>query len=176
MNVDVLGKRYAEGFFSLSKDEGVFEDIVSDVEVLGDLCKVDEFRVLLKSPSISDLEKSTLIEDFHKRGWFSLLTFKFLSLLLFKGRLNILEEILEELNKMVMLERGILHVDITSAFKLSEEALSKLRSNVEGMTGKKVELGVSVDKGIIGGIILSLEGYRYDGSLSGKLKKMRKIV
>ena len=59
---------------------------------------------------------------------------------------------------------------------LSEELENRLNSMLEKKTGKKVELSVTVDESLIGGMRLDLDGVQSDNSISYHLEAIRKLL
>ena len=51
--------------------------------------------------------------------------------------------------------------------------LPKIATTIEKASGRKVEATRSVDPGLIGGIVLQIGSHRADGSVRGRLERLR---
>jgi F-type H+-transporting ATPase subunit delta len=99
--------------------------------------------------------------------------FKFLLLLVDKRRIVLLEAINECYQEMSNKAQGIVIADVTSAFDLKSELKASLGSKLEEVTGKKVQLRMHEDKGIIGGVVVKIGDRRIDGSVTGRLQALK---
>ncbi len=59
-----------------------------------------------------------------------------------------------------------------SAVPLTPEQTEKLRQKAQQMTGKAVELTVKLDKRVLGGIRLELDGVQLDGTVRSRLETL----
>ena len=55
------------------------------------------------------------------------------------------------------------------------QKLDLIKSNLEEIWGKNLELSFKEDSTILGGIILQVEDKYFDGSLLGKISELKKI-
>ncbi|HEX4662041.1 MAG TPA: F0F1 ATP synthase subunit delta [Candidatus Saccharimonadales bacterium] len=84
----------------------------------------------------------------------------------------LLRDVADVLNR----EYDMVHVDITSAQKLSaamREQIKRYAKNVSGTSN--VELSESIDPSLIGGAVVSLPGQELDSSIKSKLKKLMNV-
>jgi len=51
-----------------------------------------------------------------------------------------------------------------------------IKSKLEALTGKKVDLVCEVDSSLLGGIIIKFDKYEIDGSLKSKLNEIKKSI
>lgn len=71
-------------------------------------------------------------------------------------------------------ENKISQVKITTAAKLPESELSKLKSVVENsFKGRKFEYDYAVDPELIGGFVIDVDSTRMDASISSELEQLR---
>lgn len=70
-------------------------------------------------------------------------------------------------------EYDLVHIDVTSARKLSVAMREQIKRYGQNVTGsRKVELIESVDESLVGGAIIALPDAQLDVSLRSKLKKL----
>ena len=72
--------------------------------------------------------------------------------------------------------KGLIQVDVTTAVELDKKQVNRLKSIIEEKTGKQVTLNLKVDPDIIGGIIITIDETRIDGSLLKDLDKIKARV
>lgn len=69
--------------------------------------------------------------------------------------------------------QNVVHADVTSAAPLSAEQKVALAGSLSKVTGKNVELSVSVDPALMGGVVATIGSTVYDGSVRTQLEKLR---
>jgi len=62
---------------------------------------------------------------------------------------------------------------VTSAVALSPEKTKALAESLGQVTGKQVDLSVSIDPELLGGIVAKIGSTVYDGSVRTQLTRMR---
>jgi F-type H+-transporting ATPase subunit delta len=67
-------------------------------------------------------------------------------------------------------------VNIKTAFPLSSNMQDYISSNLEKLTGKKIEVFIENDPGLLGGIVLGVGDTLYDGSIKNQLNNMRNLL
>jgi len=88
------------------------------------------------------------------------------------GKVNeIIKKFIEIYNK----ENGILQAKITTARELNEEMIEKIKDKLkEEYQAEKIELETMIDKKLKGGIKIIVGEDILDGSIAGRLLKLRK--
>ena len=97
----------------------------------------------------------------------------FLRLIAEKGRAGELPEIVDELDVLVAARNRVLDVEITTAYELADADFSKVLSQIETASGRKVQAERNVDPDLIGGIVLQAGSMRLDASVRGRLERLR---
>ena len=72
--------------------------------------------------------------------------------------------------------KNILNITATTAVPLEEEQRVRLAAALEKKTGKRVELDCRVEPGVIGGLLIEMEGSRIDATVKGELATLKKAV
>ena len=62
---------------------------------------------------------------------------------------------------------------ITMASELEPDSVASIKTSLEEATGKQVEVEVSVDTTLLGGIVTQMGSTVYDGSVAGHLGRLR---
>ena len=90
-----------------------------------------------------------------------------------KGRAGELPEIARELEALVARAQNRLSVELTTSYELSDAEATSITEAIEKASGRKVEASRSVDPSLIGGIVLQIGTHRADGSVRGRLERLR---
>ena len=80
----------------------------------------------------------------------------------------------DEYVKRYNADNGIVTATVRTAVKLTKEQMYTLRDNLDKSEGKKIFLVQKVDRTIIGGLRVEMEGRMIDGSISRHLSIISK--
>lgn len=97
----------------------------------------------------------------------------FLLLLNENHRLNLLPDIYELFLADMQAEAETLQISVKSAMKLSKTELKDLQADLEKKFKQNIEMSVSEDSSLIGGLIIESGDYVIDGSLRGQLQRLK---
>ena len=132
---------------------------------------VAELRSVLRSPQLESNVKTQVVEDLV--GEEDELLRNFLRLVAEKGRIGEIEEIAREFDRLVALHERRLHVELTTAIKLSNDEAKGIVEQIEQATGRTVEAKRRVDPNLIGGLVLQADSLRVDASVRGRIDRLR---
>jgi F-type H+-transporting ATPase subunit delta len=165
-------RMYARALYDAAKDgnrlEPVREELADFVETQR---QVPELRELLRNPQLDQRLKASALEDLV--GGEEPLVRNFLLLLVEKNRAGEVDEIAAEFERLAAREEGILEVELTTAVELSDDEARAVSEQIEKASGRKVEATRRVDPDLIGGIVLQIGSMRLDGSVRGRLNRLR---
>src|SRR5439155_14075715 len=89
------------------------------------------------------------------------------------GRIGELVPIYEEFERLVAADEGVLDVELTTAYELSDGEDGEIVRQIEQTSGRRVEASRKVDPDLIGGIVLQVGSRRVDASVRGRLERLR---
>ena len=153
-----LAERYAQGLFELTVEENSVEQTKKEAEDLLSVLSVNDFVDRIFSKSFS--------HDF----------VNFLKLLIDKGRIGCLEDILKAYVVLADEKLGIERAVVTSARPLSEEHLQEIKKTLAAKTGKKILLKNTVDPSLIAGIRVTVGNKVTDITMATKIESMRNAL
>jgi F-type H+-transporting ATPase subunit delta len=166
-------RRYARAFLGLGEEQQQLDRIVQDFEVLQRTAKESrEFLLFLKSPVIKKEKKKEVFSTLF-RGTLGPLTSAFVTLLIDKGREDILPHIITQFFALREERLGIVSVEVKAATELTDEQLKVVRRRFEGFTKKTVRIVFSLDTHLKGGFLARVGDTVYDGSVRHQLELMR---
>jgi F-type H+-transporting ATPase subunit delta len=168
----VAPRMYARSLFEAAKEMDSLDVVHAELgEFATAVDEVPELRNLLSNPQIDRDERAAargeILADEEDRAH------NFVLLLSEKGRTAQLDEVYREFDELVAAEAGRLTVELTTAYELSDDEASSILKKIEQSSGRSVEATRSVDPGLIGGIVLQVGSYRLDGSVRGRLTRLR---
>jgi len=132
---------------------------------------VPELRSVLRNPQVDPRTKARILDELV--GDADELVRNFLRLTAEKGRIGAIEEIVREFERLVAAEERRLNVALTTAYELSDEDAGEIVKQIEQASGRTVEATRSVDPDLIGGMVLEAGSLRVDGSVRGRLERLR---
>ncbi len=173
----VIALKYAKGLFLAGKELGKFKEFGEDLKKVLDLLeKVPEALSVLQSPIYPPDFKMEILDEILKQVDIHEEVRRFLRLLVEKRRIYLIKEIVEVYQSLVDEELGIVKGEVISVFPLEESELSQLQEALKEVLGKEVRLAAKQDEGIVGGLMVKIGDYVFDGSVKTQLKKFKEII
>jgi F-type H+-transporting ATPase subunit delta len=130
-------------------------------------------REVWEAPSIPPRQKRGLLDAIVKREGISREVRNFIAVLMDHGRMAFLKAIVKEFEQEMDRRLGFVEVEVLSARELSNAERSTLESRAEQLSGKKVRARYSRDESLRGGAVVKIGSTIYDGSVKGRLEKLR---
>ena len=165
-------KRYAQAIFEIASEAGELERWQSELERMVQTVQDGDIKVFLENPKVHLEAKSKLLSRHMKEV--HPLALNLVLMLISRGRLDIIGEIADEYERLLRSSRGIELAEVTTAVPLSKEDEQKLARQLGSIVGKKIELKMDINPGIIGGFTARIGDKLLDGSTRGKLAALKK--
>ena len=166
--------RYAKALLGLASERNELVRVESELHMISTL--VDESRdfvLLLTSPVIQPDKKKAVLEAIFKEG-LSDLTFRFINVLVAKGREALLPFIVKEALTQIRILKNIQAVEVKTATPLDEASKSNILAEIAKLHNGEVELTETVDADLLGGFILRLDDKQIDASIKRQLNTLRR--
>jgi F-type H+-transporting ATPase subunit delta len=168
----VAHRMYARALFEAARDEGKLEQVGADLAALAAAFEqVPELRAFLRNPQVDPAGKAGILDEISAGA--DDLVRNFVRLVAEKGRAGELPEMSAELETLVARAQNRLDVELTTAYELSDEEAQSIVQTIEKASGRTVEATRSVDPSLIGGIVIQVGSFRADGSVRGRLERLR---
>ena len=169
----VAQRIYANALFEAAQEKGRLERVSDDLHAfVGAVEQVRELRAFLESPEVDSGEKIEALREILSDA--DEFVRNFILLLVEKGRIHELDEIVRDFDALVAVEEGILDVKLTTAVELSEDEAKKLLGQIEQVSGRRLRATRAVDPMLIGGFVLRAGSRRADASVRGRLEGLRR--
>lgn len=168
-------REYAEAMFSLCAESGESEKYLEAlIEVRALLRENPEYTEFLASPAIPIAERCQAIDEAF--GKYPEYVASFLKILCENSHVKGTAACIDEFERLVNSARNRAEAKVYSALELKVEQKQRLESKLASVTGKEIDAVYIVDKSLIGGIRVELEGVTYDGSVKHRLDEVKEVI
>jgi F-type H+-transporting ATPase subunit delta len=167
---DSAPRRYAEAAFQLATRDGSIEQwrreleqaaVLTDGQLMDALANpalpLDQ-RLAAADRVLADLSQSVR---------------NLVLLLVRRHRIEQLPRVVAEFVRLDERRQGIIHATATSAAPLTDPEVKALTARLEQMTGGRIALSTDVDEALLGGLIVRVGDRLIDGSVRGRLERLR---
>jgi F-type H+-transporting ATPase subunit delta len=169
-----MAGRYATALFDLAREEKAIDAVKADLERFDALvAESADLNRLVRSPVFSADEQLQALSAVLERAGIGGLAAKFLKLVTANRRLFAVRDMVKAFRELVADHKGEATAQVTVAEQLKDEHLAALRSALKAVSGKDVDLAVTIDPAIIGGLVVKLGSRMVDSSLRTKLNSIK---
>ena len=165
-------RRYAEAIFEIAERDGNVDEWLDQLATVAEVVSDDQIVRALEDPSVPLERRLGMLDKALGQGMVPQLN-NLLKLIVRRRRVETLPALSREYRRLYNKKAGIVEAAALSAAPLDDEELAALRSRLEQMTGGKVELQTSVDASLLGGIQVRIGDLLIDGSVRGRLERLR---
>lgn len=166
-----VARVYAQALLELAEQAGAAEDVLTELDQLGELLdKVPDLEPLLTNPLVEEETKSNLIES-SLRGKLHELTVNTLEVMNQKGRLGLMRGLIVAYREAFETARGIQKVRVVSAVPLNDRQREEITRVAARITGHTPRLAEAIDESLIGGVVLYAGDRKLDVSLRRDLNE-----
>ena len=171
-----LAREYGDGLYALTEEENISEEVLTQLLSLKDLFREQpDFIRLLGNMSLSKEERVKIIDSV-LRGQVHPYLLNFLKILCERGALTEYEGCLAAFKSLYNQAHGIVEATVTTAVALDDAQRARMAEKLSAMTGKTVVLNEKVDASLVGGVLLEMNGQRYDNTLKNRLKSIHSAM
>jgi F-type H+-transporting ATPase subunit delta len=169
-----LSRRYARAFIQVGEAQGSLEAMGKELASLAKAFQVSkELGEALSNPAFPRSDRRKILNAILAKVAASPATKTFVMLLLDKERVPSLPAISREVEAMIAQKSGRVTAEVVSAIPLAGAQLETLRTELEQLSGKKVDIQSKEDPALLGGVVAKVGDTVYDGSLRTQLRALR---
>ena len=132
-----------------------------------------ELREVWENPSIPADQKRAVLDAIVQRAGLSRPVRNFIAVLIDKGRIRLLNEIVKQFAKELNQRLGFAEADVITVRELAANERAALEADLSRVTGKRIRARYEQDRSILGGAIARVGSTVYDGSVKGQLERIR---
>jgi F-type H+-transporting ATPase subunit delta len=170
--------RYAQAFADVVQDlkldpaalDQQFADFLATWE--GSL----ELRSLFESPTFPATQKVAILDKLNVQMGLQKELRNLLAVLIDNNRIAHVAEVAADWRRILQEQQGIRPAEIVTARELSKEERDVLAADVARLAGSKIEASFKIDKGILGGTVVRIGSTVYDGSVKGRLERLKESL
>lgn len=167
---------YASAIFELARAEGDVERVETELLAVARAIESSgELRSSLTDPQLP-LDKKQAVIDELIGGRASSLTVGLVQLILGQGRASELPAIVRAVVEAAAASRDKAVAEVRSAVPLDAATTERLAAGLSRATGKNVEVKVTVDESVIGGIVARVGDMVIDGSIARRVDSLHQAV
>ena len=170
----VLG-RYARAYAEVAVTHKLNpEKTVAEFQQMADVVNGSrELRNVLQNPAVSRAQKLKLLDSIIQHIGATKMLRNFLAVLIDHRRIGNISDLLEQFKRELDRRLGIADAKVSSVRELSSAEKKSLEQQLATITGKVVRVTYSQDPGLLGGVLVRVGSTIYDGSVRGRLQRMR---
>lgn len=174
-HTDTLARIYAKSLFEMATAAGgdrAVEESVDELEQIAAANSDPAVARFFSSPMVAKSRRKELLKTVFS-GKISDLTLRFLLVLNANDRLNHFPAIVVAFRQMLEQARGRIDVEVITAGPLGAEQVALLKQKIQSVIGREPLIEQSVDPSMIGGVKIRVGDRLIDGSVAGRLRRMR---
>jgi F-type H+-transporting ATPase subunit delta len=170
-----IGRRYSKALMAVAVERSLAPaDLLTELEqVERTLAGEPRFLELLVNPKVLLTDRLRSLGRLLDAIGPQPLVRNFFEILLRKGRLAALPEIVDEFRTLADAKAGVLRAAVTAAAPLSAAETDKVRAILQHRFSKTVIITVTVDPELIGGLVIKIGSLSFDGSIRSQLKTIQ---
>ena len=168
-----LAGRYAVALFELARDARAIDTAeASLVRVRDAIAGSPDFRRLTTSPLVSREEARRAVEAVAGPIGVDSTTRNFLGVLAQNRRLGQLPAIVRAFRTLAARHRGETTAEVTSAHALAAPQVEELKQQLRRRIGREVNVDLSVDPELLGGLVVRIGSQMIDSSIRTRLNTL----
>ncbi|MGO1119835.1 F0F1 ATP synthase subunit delta [Rhodovibrionaceae bacterium A322] len=169
-----LARRYAAALFDLADSKDLLDVIAEDLRGLKALiAESDELQRLINSPLYDSEQQSKAVAAVLAKAGVNDLTQRFVGVVANNRRLFALPEIINGYLNELAQRRGEVTAEVTSAHALDDAQQKALTEALNKAIGGKVNVNLTVDADLLGGLIVKVGSRMIDSSVRSKLQRLQ---
>jgi len=169
-----VARRYAEAFFSIAREAGKVDEYQGELgKIVQSIEEIEGLKEYFAHPLVPALDKKDIANKLFAQA-VSQVTLNFILLVLDKKREIYLDLIFKEYEEMADESHGIKKAEIISAMPVPEEEVDALAKTLSSSSGKTIQLNLTIDPALLGGVKIRMGDKIIDASVAKKLEMLKK--
>ena len=166
-----LARPYAVAAFKQAKEQGALDGWSEALRTLGQIASDPDLQKIAQNPKVSREVLAKLVLDIGGVRFFDIAR-NFVTVLIDADRLMLAPEVSTLFDGMKAEAEDSAQINVLTAFELSEEEQQRLTEALRKHFRRAVNLDVSMDESLIGGVILRAGDKVMDASVRGQLEQL----
>jgi F-type H+-transporting ATPase subunit delta len=169
--LSTIARPYTKAAFQTALEQKALDKWSEMLALAAQATQDKQLSQLLDNPALGSDQKAGLILDIcadqlDEQGR------NFITILAKNRRLAVLPEISALFDRLKAEQQKSVDIQVTSAFKLTKQQQTKLAQALGKKLDREINISSSIDKSLIGGLVIRSNDLVIDGSVRGKLNKL----
>ncbi len=135
-----------------------------------------ELREVFENPALPAPQKVAILDKINARMGLQRETRNLIAVLINNDRIAQIHEVAAAWRAEMQERQGIRQAEITTARELSDGERGSLLDGVGKLAGAQVQATFKLDKNILGGTVVRIGSTVYDGSVRGRLERLKEAL
>jgi F-type H+-transporting ATPase subunit delta len=164
-------RAFADVVTSAKLDTAAIEMQLADF--LGTWDDSRELREVFENPGIPVAQKIAILDTMNRKLSMMQPLRNLIALLIKNDRIAHVHEVVNAYRTELQARQGVRQAEIVTARELSEQERNTLLAGVGQLAGARIQAIFRLDKSILGGTVVRIGSTVYDGSVRGRLERLR---
>lgn len=171
----IIAQKYSKALLEVAQEHQQLDEILAEVANFDQVIKATDLTNFLADVTYADEKKIAVIKSLQEVS--STLFKNFLTTLIANKRLSLLPLIIKEIRNQADSLFKVSDVSVTTAVALTTTQLGKLETMVKQKFDlNEVTIKNTIDKNILGGVVINARGKIIDVSIKSQLNKIAKSI
>lgn len=171
-----ISRRYAKALMLLAREENKVDAFRKSLSSVTELLCGSELEAALLNPVYLATQRRGLLTAVLDKLQIEDTLYRFVVFVFDKERLDEIAAIDEAFQAMADHDAGLVRAHVKSAVAVPDAVTREISEAVMKYTGREVVFDLSEDPDLIGGLIVRLGDYVYDGSVRTQVANMRDLL
>jgi F-type H+-transporting ATPase subunit delta len=170
--------RYARAFLEVVTaahlDTNAIDKQLADFEATWD--GSPELQTFFENPAVPAQQKVAILDKLNARLGLQKELRNLIAVLINNDRIKEVHEVAAAYRAELQEQLGIRQAEIVTARELGDDERNALIAGVGEMAGARIEASFKLDQSILGGAVVRIGSTVYDGSVRGRLERLREAL
>ncbi len=176
--MSAFASRYARAFAdvvtSAHLDAAAIDAQLNDL--LGTWDGSTELRATFENPALPGVQKIAILDKLNAKLGLQKETRNLIAVLIHNDRIAHVKEVVAAYRAEMEERQGIRQAEITTARELGDAEKATLLAGVGKLAGSRIQPTFKLDKDILGGAVVRIGSTVYDGSVRGRLERLKEVL
>lgn len=135
-----------------------------------------ELREFFENPAIAVAQKVAILDKLNARMGLQKELRNLIAVLIHNGRISHVSEVVAAYRRILQEQLGIRPAEIVTARELGKDERDQLVAEVAKLAGARIDATFKLDKSILGGTVVRIGSTVYDGSVRGRLERLKESL
>lgn len=135
-----------------------------------------ELRTLFSNPAVPAAQKVAFLDTLNAKLGLQKELRNLIAVLIGNDRIGSVREVIAAYRAELQQRSGIRQAEIVTARELSGAERDELVAGVGKLVGARIQPSFKLDKSILGGTVVRIGSTVYDGSIRGRLERLRETI